>query len=393
MQITRVDETQYTASPNAIPITKNHEVCCSLGGLLRTEFEYITVDTRWGQKSKDINQQLHPHSKAPLPEIHRKWRPVIFEWFYKIVDHFLLDRGVVAIAIDYFDRFLLIRPKADTETMKQKMYQLIAMSSLYIAMKLHGGNDDGMLECDWKIKRKSICLDGFVKLSRGQFIPQDILTMEVMILKTLSWKMNPPTVSCFLDCFMTLLPSPDDFFETNQRSPQMLTRNRQALHVLHNLSRYFVELAVCIRGITPYYVTDHSGPCINQLASSSISYAAMLLALDMMTLSAIPQHVRDTFLIRFATAQNELINNEPNSMYMPLVPECSEIQTLKDLIHDQFDPSLLLGPLPGPEEGGINHHPFQIAKKTGMFNTEFFDEKSRLTRSPTSPMENEMIES
>jgi lipoyl(octanoyl) transferase len=360
------------------------ELCHSVTCLLRTEFDYVSLKTTWHQL-----QTSNP--KRPLPEIHAKWRPVIFEWFYKIVDHFLLDRGIVAIAMDYVDRFLLLHPSRSAESMTQKVYQLIAMSALYTAMKLHGGNDNGTMGAEWKLKRKTFCIKGFVKLSRGQFEPKDILDMEIHILKILSWKMNPVTFSCFLDRYMLLFPSSEHLFPSDQ-SRRTLKRNCVAIHVLHNLARYFVELGVCIPGITPYFQTEYSTPYINPLAPSSVSYAALLLAMDMMTLSAIPQSARQIFLARFSIAQNQIIVEQPDTRYMLMTPDSSEIQTIKDLIHFQFEPSLLLGPLPGPDEGGIDHNPFQIAQKAGMFNMEFFkDDKNGITKSPTSPLEDGML--
>ena len=364
--------------------SKDQELCSKLTSLLHTEFDYITLDTKWERNSPiGEHDTSYAYSKEPLPEIHQTWRPVIFEWFYKIVDHFLLDRGIVAIAMDYVDRFILMHPARGS--IKLKMYQMIAMSSLYIAMKVHGGSCSGVAESDWwKTERKSFSLKGFVKLSRGQFVPSDITTMETIILKTLQWKMNPVTLSCFIDCYMMLIPPAGDFSKTNkQLSARDLKRNRLALDVLHNLARYFVELGACIRGITPYFETAHSGASINQLAPSSVSYAAMLLALDMMTLSAIPQHIRHVFLVRFSTAQDELICENPDFRYMPLFPECTEIRALKDLIHHQFDPNLLFTTLPAPEEC-----PFQVAKAAGMFNMDFFQQEVKgLTLSPTTPID------
>ncbi len=367
---------------------RNPELCHSVTYLLRTEFDYISLRTTWVASQKNLFFPQNFPSQRPLPEIHAKWRPVIFEWFYKIVDHFLLDRGIVAIAMDYVDRYLLLHPASEpSDPINQKEYQLIAMSALYTAMKLHGGNDDGTMGNEWKLKRKTFCIKGFVKLSRGQFEPKDILNMETRILAKLSWKMNPVTFSCFLDKYMLLFPKPENF--SDDQSRRSLKRSRIAIHVLHNLARYFVELGVCIPGITPYFQTEHTSGCMNFLAPSSVSYAALLLALDMMTLGAIPFSARQLFIERFAFAQKQILAEQPNSKYMLLTPDCVEVQKLKSLIHAQFEPSLLLGPLPGPEEGGINHHPFQIAKKAGMFHMEFFAEKNGFTKSPTSPLDDD----
>lgn len=389
METLHTEERNYGAIHES---TDNVELRHSLSCLFKIEYDYLSLHaTRgWGPNPQLQYPKLpKDQAKRPLPEIHVKWRSVIFEWFYKIIDHFLLDRGIVAIAMDYVDRFLLLHPAAESETMTQKIYQLVAMSALYTAMKLHGGNDGGSLGTEWKLKRKTFCLKSFVKLSRGQFEPKDILAMEIHILKTLSWKVNPVTFTCFLDLYMVLFPSPEQFSENQCK--RTLQRSRIATHVLHNLARYFVELGVCIPGITPYFDTEHSTSGINPLAPSSVSYAALLLSMDIMTLSAIPLNARQTFLDQFSLAQKQVVAETGDERYMLMTPQTPEILLLKQLIQAQFEPSLLLGPLPGPDEGGINHHPFQIAKKAGMFNMEFFkNEKLGMTKSPTSPLDDEI---
>ena len=366
---------------------KEDELCNQLAGILRCELSYLIPDA---SPTTERIPKIPFTTKNDAPSIHTQWRPVIFEWFYKIIDHFLLERGIVAIAMDYLDRFLLIHPSGNSG-ISQKMYQLIAMTSLYIAMKLHGGNDRGDETARWKIKRRTFCLKGFVKLSRGQFVPEDVLSMETLILKTLAWKMNPVTVSCFLDSLLMLIPRPHELFEN--LDSRTLKRLKLAQHVLHNLARYLVELAICIPGISPYFVTEHSGKYVNQLAPSSVSYAAMLLALDMMTVSAIPLRARHIFLDRCANAQNRVVHDKVvDYEYMRFNPDRMEIQQLKNLILEYFSPSLLLCPIPA-NDPELQFHPFKVAKAAGMLNMKFFQESKSegQPQSPTSPLDGNLL--
>mmetsp|Transcript_4709 Transcript_4709/g.6705 ORF Transcript_4709/g.6705 Transcript_4709/m.6705 type:complete len:176 (-) Transcript_4709:862-1389(-) len=77
---------------------------------------------------------------------HGQWRSKICEWCYRVIDHFQYDRKVVSIAIDYFDRFLMAHPGADS--MSSRNYQLAAMTSLYIAMKIHADDPEDMSMAD-----------------------------------------------------------------------------------------------------------------------------------------------------------------------------------------------------------------------------------------------------
>ena len=359
------------------PLNRDEELYDQVAALLRREFNYMTSNNTLS--ALDTKEIPSTSATPTLPKLHAQWRPSIFEWFYKIVDHFLLERGVVAIAMDYVDRFLLVHPS--THTMDIKMYQLIAMSSLYVAMKLHGGNDAGGEVSPWRIRRKTFCLKGFVKLSRGQFVPQDVVTMETLILKTLNWKMNPVTTSCFLDSFMDMFPKPSFLFDnnTNAQSKKYLC---MGFHVLHELARYLAELAICIPGITPYFGTEHSGRYSNQLAPSAVSYAAILLAMDMMTLTAVPMVARLVFQDRCSSTQHRIVDEQSESEYMPFLQNRPEILKLKKLIHRSFVPSLVLGPLPTQEKSGSHYQPFKIARTAGMFNMHYFKDDAEAQEPP-----------
>ena len=84
------------------------------------------------------------------------WRKRIASWMFDVVDHFQYDRNVVSIALWYIDRYvghvLLeeernqrrnggISGNADSgsqQPIKRRQFQLIAVTSLYLAIKVHG---------------------------------------------------------------------------------------------------------------------------------------------------------------------------------------------------------------------------------------------------------------
>jgi Cyclin len=365
-------------------IEQQKEAIDHVAGLLSREFLYI--------QSRDTRKDVQRNPVQTLPKIHAQWRPTIFEWFYKIIDHFLLEREIVAIAMDYVDRFLS-HPTSNVESMSLDMYQLVAMTALYVAMKLHGGNDPGSLTSPWKVRRKTFCVKGFVKLSRGQFIADDILTMETVLFQALGWKMNPVSVICCMDSYMKLMPKPDEMYSG---SVMIMKRLRLGQHVLYELSRYLVELAICINGITPYFETDHSGRFVNSLAPSTVAYAGILLAMDMMTTSAITSETRQIFHQRLVEAQHEMITREDAftssaDSYMLFDPNQMEVLNIKELIHKNFMPSLVLGSLSQSDDEAA-FHPFKVAEAAGMFNHLFFKKEvpNIQPSSPTSPLEEMM---
>jgi len=114
-------------------------------------------------------------------------RQKMCEWCYRIVDHFNGSRELVAIAQNYLDRFL------DQYRCDCTAYKLAAITSLYLAVKIYN--------------RKPISSKSLASLSNGEFLVEDIAEMEDMILKTLDWKMSPPTASSFCGYFHGLLPT------------------------------------------------------------------------------------------------------------------------------------------------------------------------------------------
>ena len=91
------------------------------------------------------------------------WREKICEWSYQVVDHFDFSRETVNVSLSYLDRFLASRPA------NKKFFQLAAMTSLYIAVKLY---EPGILTPA-----------SFVELSRGFFTEDHVTAMEESILR------------------------------------------------------------------------------------------------------------------------------------------------------------------------------------------------------------------
>jgi hypothetical protein len=113
-------------------------------------------------------------------------RELMTEWEYKIIDHFGLSREIVAISFSYLDRFTA-KCKCD-----RKAYKLAAMTSLFIATKIYNS--------------RQLAMGTLATLSGGEFEISDVAQMERIILKTLEWKMNPPTVQSFIHIWGGLLP-------------------------------------------------------------------------------------------------------------------------------------------------------------------------------------------
>jgi len=172
-------------------------------------------------------------SSSSSSGINELWREKICEWSYQVVDHFDFSREVVNISISFLDRYLSTRP------VDKKLFQLAAMTTLYLAIKLY--------------EPGTLTMTSMIDLSRGYFMVEQMAAMETAILRALSWHVHPPTPFCLARHILHLLPQ-------NASSPTVR-------HDILELARFLTELSVC----DYFFVTRRS---------SSNSLAALLNAMD-----------------------------------------------------------------------------------------------------------------
>jgi len=123
-----------------------------------------------------------------------------------------IDRDVVSISLSYFDRYLSRRASID-----EALYQLVAMTSLYLAVKLHS--------------TRKISVSSMSALSKGHFRIDQIETMEVLLIRTLQWRLNPPTPTILLNIASPIIHA--------------LVKDVYESYEIEELSRYLLELSVC----------------------------------------------------------------------------------------------------------------------------------------------------
>ena len=231
------------------------------------------------------------------------WRRKLCEWCYEVVDHFGFDREAVFFALNYLDRTVAARAQTSEEPPSKRKFQLLAVTALYIALKLHGSTDN----CEGP--RRKLKVDSFVQLSRGFFTVENIEEAEREMLATLRWGVHPPTSLRFITYFLRLLP---------MWSPEPYTRShQQVISSVVDVARYLAELAVC------------SSECTIGSRSSVIAYVCVVSALDVMQHKLpTPYHVRVDFLKSLADVTG-------------LVPESSEVKryqaAIKELCPSLFE--------------------------------------------------------
>mmetsp|Transcript_27812 Transcript_27812/g.56895 ORF Transcript_27812/g.56895 Transcript_27812/m.56895 type:complete len:266 (+) Transcript_27812:294-1091(+) len=175
-------------------------------------------------------------------------------WIYDVIDHYGIDRNTAGISLALFDLYLSKRCVASEEE-----YQLVAMTCLYIAIKMHS--------------HKKIPISAMSRLSKGHFESGRISKMEINIIKSLNWYLNPPTAAMFVDITAPLLQEfvtvIDTCGEKGNPSPNHIDINGCMSLEAMELARYLVELSTC----DPYFT---------RMRPSSIAVAAIRLSKELL---------------------------------------------------------------------------------------------------------------
>ncbi|XP_011029308.1 PREDICTED: cyclin-D3-3-like [Populus euphratica] len=105
------------------------------------------------------------------------------EWILKVNEHYSFTALTAVLAVNYLDRFLF---SVHLQKDKPWMAQLAAVSCLSLAAKVEE-------------TQVPLLLDFQVEDSKYLFEAKTIQRMEILVLSTLKWKMNPVTPISFLD--------------------------------------------------------------------------------------------------------------------------------------------------------------------------------------------------
>ena len=123
-------------------------------------------------------------------------------------------------------------------------FQLLAMASLCLAIKLHGGMDIHVPGTESSI------IETILHLGRDHYTAQQLKEMEAEALQRLQWCLNPPTPQTYVSYILKLFPVE----ETSE---------------INDIALYIIELSV-----HDYYLVS-SKPSV--LALSALSNAARML--------------------------------------------------------------------------------------------------------------------
>ena len=223
----------------------------SLEAMLRQErSRYLTCDYLY----QDQSESDSPTCKGPLSALEDD-RSKMVQWMYQVADFCKFNRETVEIAMSYFDRLLLSREAAEEAMASTDFFQLAAMTCFYTAAKI---NEPESFE-PWML----------AKMSRGLYTGDQVEKMELVVLKAIDWRMNPPTALAFVREFLEILPK---------------THLRENLReTVYDLCKYQTELCVRVYEFVPIRAsTIAAGALMNALESVSVNSVTLECVESMM---------------------------------------------------------------------------------------------------------------
>ncbi|KAL3783980.1 hypothetical protein HJC23_013360 [Cyclotella cryptica] len=123
------------------------------------------------------------------PPINNSDRTKMCSWYYEMSTFLKISPGTASRAMSYLDRFMGSgSPHAATASRLRDEYQLVALTALFIAIKLY--------------ERLNIMPCHVSYLSRGRYTSEEVIAMEMAMLKGLKWKVTSSTKLDYADLIL-----------------------------------------------------------------------------------------------------------------------------------------------------------------------------------------------
>ncbi|XP_075069926.1 G1/S-specific cyclin-E2 [Mixophyes fleayi] len=145
----------------------------------------------WGS-SKDVwlkmlsKETKYVHTSRVLqqhPSLNADMRTILLDWLLEVSEVYSLHRETFYLAQDFFDRFMLTQ-----KSVGKSMLQLIGVTTLFIASKLEEIYPPKLHE--------------FAYVTDGACSEDEIIDMELVILKALKWDLSPVTAIAWLNLYL-----------------------------------------------------------------------------------------------------------------------------------------------------------------------------------------------
>ena len=182
-----------SSSSSSSPTTPKSLHCNTetIEGLISRKDQQDIHDTISAMLDQEVNYLSTNYLK--MSKISISDRAKVCKWVFDIVDRLKLHRETAIVAISYLDRVCSSTSKRAAKARGDRNeYQLVAVSSLFIAIKI--------------LELNILSADMLSYITKNMYTKDEITSCEEDILDTLQWKMFGPTSVQFADYIIALLP-------------------------------------------------------------------------------------------------------------------------------------------------------------------------------------------
>ncbi|XP_056134895.1 G1/S-specific cyclin-E1 [Lampris incognitus] len=135
------------------------------------------------EKDKSYTRDVHVMEKHP--HLQPKMRAVLLDWLMEVSEVYKLHRETYHLSQDYFDRFMATQSNVFKSTL-----QLIGITCLFIAAKVEEMYPPKVHQ--------------FAYVTDEACTEDEILSMELIIMKELKWSLSPQTPISWLNIYMQM---------------------------------------------------------------------------------------------------------------------------------------------------------------------------------------------
>lgn len=154
---------------------------------IKTRMEHILTVPEYAEeiytylREAELRNRPRVRYMKRQPDITTSMRSILVDWLVEVAEEYKLHRETLFLAVNYIDRFL-----SQMSVLRAKL-QLVGAASMFLAAKYEEIYPPEVKE--------------FVYITDNSYTNSQVLRMEHLILKVLSFDVAVPTINCFCEKF------------------------------------------------------------------------------------------------------------------------------------------------------------------------------------------------
>ncbi|XP_059206440.1 G1/S-specific cyclin-E2-like isoform X2 [Centropristis striata] len=211
-----------------------------------------------------VREQNYKHSKNFMlkhPAIQPRMRSILLDWLIEVSEAYTLHRQTFYLAQDYFDRFMLTQ-----NNVEKNMLQLIGITCLFIASKMEE-------TCPPKLSEMAY-------ITAGTYYEEEILQMELIILKALRWNLCPETAVSWLKLYFQVASMNHDSDLLEPQFPQdaYIQMTRLLDLCILNINSLDFEYRVLAASVLSHFIQQETAEKVSGLSKDAIQLCVNWMA-------------------------------------------------------------------------------------------------------------------